>query len=656
MFEDSEDDHEQQAETDNPYDFFEADVEAEVERRLEERTATVEASEPFDHEAGKLHMEELRARIAAEEAEAEEEAEQSLEPVSPWSRPSSHPARPVKSTFFDFSTYGNTARQPAPVVEIAKPKPVFPFPVRHLAKAEYGLFPIHGMSESGQCACGDETCSTPGAHPFDDCEPKDATSNLAVLETHWEAYTVNGVPPNWAWVVNRKVFAIDAVYDSPGYAWIQQQTRDYKEDLTEEAEGRYKNQIYRSLKFIGGVTLYQTIPGVNLKSRELKTGLRLVAAGEWVVAPGSRHRMPYNPLQTFEMGMEGSTHSFREPEPFLVDLLKTPTSSVRVQDILDIRSRPNVHKKAVIPGLLYESETTVFSAPAGLGKSFFTASMTTAIAMGGTFLGHKLDARKVLYLDYENSPRQLEDRLNAFKLPADNPNFKLWDKSVPGGCLKAGDPRLAEWISELVESGELPPVLVVDTLRSAMTGDLKQDADVKAFFALLDEYKALGCAVIVLVHSGTKSEGTKIFLGSEAIIGCPDSLFLLARKGGNVGPIKDLDILTHKGRSLSEFPCKARVTFNADATWSIQTVKGEDLAVDAVEQGLVSENDAHGSMMAIMLEHPKGVKTRQFVTLCGELEKPIHRNRANQFLIEGEKNGLFTVTPGANNSKTYRLI
>jgi hypothetical protein len=137
--------------------------------------------------------------------------------------------------------------------------------------------------------------------------------------------------PNWGLVVTRDFFVIDAGMWSPdlsiGAAWYGSKVGEYKLDLTEEAEYRYNKKIQRSLQFQGGVTLYQPIPGAAMKSKELKPGLKLVTAGDWIVAPGSRRIL--NQFMTFESGMEGGLHSFREPEPFLVDFLKAPKTAVR---------------------------------------------------------------------------------------------------------------------------------------------------------------------------------------------------------------------------------------------------------------------------------------------------------------------------------------
>jgi hypothetical protein len=114
-------------------------------------------------------------------------------------------------------------------------------------------------------------------------------------------------------------------------------------------------------------------------------------------------------------------------------------------DILD-KVEP---RRFLVPGWLVEDGSSVLLAKPGGGKSFFATSLAMEFLRGGTFAGHRLPKKRVLYVAAERAS-DIRDRLEAWLQYHEAPTellegFALWEMTEP---LDATTPDAARWVVE----------------------------------------------------------------------------------------------------------------------------------------------------------------------------------------------------------------
>jgi len=92
-------------------------------------------------------------------------------------------------------------------------------------------------------------------------------------------------------------------------------------------------------------------------------------------------------------------------------------TSYTFDELMDIKFPP---RKYVVPGMIPVGATNL-NAKSKIGKTHMTVQLSAAKAVGGYFLGEKLEPSAVLYIDYENGAENLQQRLRRFDLPRGTP-------------------------------------------------------------------------------------------------------------------------------------------------------------------------------------------------------------------------------------------
>ena len=180
----------------------------------------------------------------------------------------------------------------------------------------------------------------------------------------------------------------------------------------------------------------------------------------------------------------------------------------------------------IIPGFVIAGERTVVCGKAGHGKSSLSYKMAHCIAHGEDFLGFKASPRKVIYLDRENQIaglRNFRDWLGIRDRSKKNPdsNLLIYGIQSPNGVPQVNDGGLLAYCK-----AQMPrPVVFVDTFVAFMDGHNENDSsEVRAWWNLTEKLRKLGCAVIVLHHTG-KGETSSEFRGSTDIKNAADRFF-----------------------------------------------------------------------------------------------------------------------------------
>lgn len=181
----------------------------------------------------------------------------------------------------------------------------------------------------------------------------------------------------------------------------------------------------------------------------------------------------------------------------------------------------------LVPGLIERAESVALVGPAKVGKSLFALEIAASAAVGCNFLGAELEQLSVQYLDLENAPRIVVQRLQAMGFRHDQLG-QLHYASLPQlGSLDT--PAGADKVLKMVESTSAQ-LVVIDTLQRALAGDEFSSEPIRNMYRhLILPLKAMGTAVLRLDHTGKdESRGAR---GSSAKNDDIDQAWQMARKG-----------------------------------------------------------------------------------------------------------------------------
>jgi hypothetical protein len=253
-----------------------------------------------------------------------------------------------------------------------------------------------------------------------------------------------------------------------------------------------------------------------------------------------------------------------------------------------------VELKWVIENFLAEAAILLLSGDSGSGKSSLTSAIAYAISSGvETFIGHACHKRRVLVLDLENDKPYVQERFKRLHLK-DGPDFQYWGNWEDEPPADPADPRILEW----AKACEVPPVIIVDSLRAFLDGKDENDSAVcRHFFDKFKPLTRLGCAIIV-IHHGGRNENNKQWRGSADIKASVTAAYYIENGGGcdHLGP---LQLFAFKARARIEAEIRIRVTEEGEF-WL------ENFPADEPPQPTAADK-----LKKLLLENP-GVNSRDF--------------------------------------------
>jgi hypothetical protein len=199
-----------------------------------------------------------------------------------------------------------------------------------------------------------------------------------------------------------------------------------------------------------------------------------------------------------------------------------------------------------IPNMLFselwhEFELCILFSFTGYGKSTLAMQIAIAISEGYAMPGFKFEAKrqKVLYFDFELSPKQLQGRYskregkNYIDTYEFNPNFirtAIDILNLPTGA-KFEDYLIQELEQEIISSGV--KIVIIDNL-TCVKGDVESAKDAIPFMRRLNILKrTYGLSVLVLAHTPKRNESQPLSLndlsGSSALSKFCDSCFAIGK-------------------------------------------------------------------------------------------------------------------------------
>ena len=185
--------------------------------------------------------------------------------------------------------------------------------------------------------------------------------------------------------------------------------------------------------------------------------------------------------------------------------------------------------------LIAEARAHAIFAPGGTGKSLLALWLCAAVATGTPIFGHPQPPRRVLYLDYEMTPDDLAERLEAMGYTPEHnlsnlryallPDFESLDSEVGG--------RQVSRLAELCDA----ELVVIDTFGRAVSGEENEADTVRAFYRntgiLL---KRAGRAFMRIDHAGKDLERGQ--RGSSAKNDDVDIVWQMTRSGSDLYTLK----------------------------------------------------------------------------------------------------------------------
>ena len=224
------------------------------------------------------------------------------------------------------------------------------------------------------------------------------------------------------------------------------------------------------------------------------------------------------------------------------EYLKEKTKTLGCFIIKETEEWINDAKKRPIPNMLfnefwYENELCILFADTNLGKSILAVQIADSISKGKPIPGFKLEtkAKKVLYIDFELSDKQLENRYSNnyknhykfnenFKRAELNPNFLL-----PKDC-KSLEEYIIETLEKTVKEKQIK-VLIVDNLTYLNSDNEKAKNALELMKLLKKLTKENNVSVLVLSHTPKRDNSKPItkddLAGSKMLMNFCDSSFAI---------------------------------------------------------------------------------------------------------------------------------
>ncbi len=214
-----------------------------------------------------------------------------------------------------------------------------------------------------------------------------------------------------------------------------------------------------------------------------------------------------------------------------------------------------VKSNTLIRNILPEVGVGVVWGEPGSFKSFIVLDMALSVVHGLPWHGHPATQGRVWLISGEGQGG-LDVRLRAWhKLKGmDMPDDDSFLYTPRGLTLNAdGKPSPeTQALIELIEEGNIPDMILVDTVARSMTGDENSAQDMGSYIAAVDAIRdavttAGGRCCIVLVHHSRKDGNS--YRGSSALKGAVDFEYEVSRGEGDDLPVI---MICHKQKDMEE--------------------------------------------------------------------------------------------------------
>jgi len=183
------------------------------------------------------------------------------------------------------------------------------------------------------------------------------------------------------------------------------------------------------------------------------------------------------------------------------------------QDLWEFLATPDEEYDWLVPGLLERGDRLILTGFEGLGKSMLVRQLAVAIAAGLHPFSRntRMDPKKVLLIDCENTPRQSRRRFRPLAATSEHLHSKVPDGGLrlihrPAGLdlTRAED---AAWLTERV-TAHRPDALFIGPFYRLHNANINEELPARKVVALLDRLREIAsCALVIEAHAGHGEHG-----------------------------------------------------------------------------------------------------------------------------------------------------
>jgi hypothetical protein len=174
----------------------------------------------------------------------------------------------------------------------------------------------------------------------------------------------------------------------------------------------------------------------------------------------------------------------------------------RAMSAVDFVTQEEDEHQSLTADLVYPGAITILAAPRGTGKSIVALILAVAEVTGGIFRGERLQPVRVLYVDRDNPPRLIRDRLRRIGVDGAG-NLRL--------ITRLDAPPLTDKQAWLALPWQDYDVVVIDSIGAATEGvSEKEGRETQHFLATLKDLAQRGLAMVALdntIKAGTNYRG-----------------------------------------------------------------------------------------------------------------------------------------------------
>jgi hypothetical protein len=230
----------------------------------------------------------------------------------------------------------------------------------------------------------------------------------------------------------------------------------------------------------------------------------------------------------------------------LLDEIQTGGSDYSVLDLVPSIWKLEVNVGYLVDDILPEASVTMLTGESGHGKSSLVLAMVDAVSTGKPFLGRQTVCRPVLYIDRENPPSIVKERLFRMCIP-ETPNLTILGGWWPGHEPPGPDTR---WLRTYAHS--VRPLIVFDSLIAFAQCDENSNDEMRRHMGLYRDLAYLGATVLVIHHKSDKDGAN--YRGASDIKCMPDCCWIVTRDDGSsaADPLGDLLLTPFKARLMAK--------------------------------------------------------------------------------------------------------
>jgi hypothetical protein len=196
---------------------------------------------------------------------------------------------------------------------------------------------------------------------------------------------------------------------------------------------------------------------------------------------------------------------------------------LKLTTLRELLAQPDEIVTWIVDQRIAAGSVNVLAGKPKAGKSTLARDLALAVARGDEWIAHRCELGAVWYIALEDKRSEIKRHFRQMGASGEEPVRFLFEQSGDGLVLQLQ--RLAE--------AERPALIIVDTLQRLIRAkDLNDYAEVTSRLTpLLILARNSGAAVLLVHHAGkTAREGIDAILGSTAIAGSVDNIFMFIRK------------------------------------------------------------------------------------------------------------------------------